>query len=51
MKHWKKKKVKCPKCKSDKNIIQLISGYRCIYCNLRFYAGEEAEQTKLWLTQ
>ena len=39
-------KIKCPKCKSDKNIVKLVSGFRCIYCMIEFY-NPNGDQTTL----
>jgi len=46
------KKPECPKCHSDQNVILLSLGFRCCFCNKRFFKGdvvngEHEAQTKL----
>lgn len=33
-------KPKCPTCHSDKNVIILGIGFRCAYCNKRFFKSD-----------
>lgn len=45
-------KPKCPKCNSDANVVILSVGFRCTFCQKRFFKGDVVDgeheiQTKL----
>jgi len=38
----------CPKCNSNANVVQLVSGFICAFCETKFYEKEEGGQQKLF---
>lgn len=44
-----KDKPKCPKCNSSANVVKMASGFRCSFCETRFFnKGEMGGQTHLF---
>jgi hypothetical protein len=43
----KKAGIECPKCKSNVNVVKMVYGYRCNFCNIMFYEKEKGGQQKL----
>lgn len=37
----------CPNCKTNVNVVKMNSGYRCSYCEKRFYKYEKGGQQTL----
>jgi len=39
-----KEKPKCPRCKSNANVIKHVVGFFCAFCSKKFY-GDQGQQT------